>query len=151
MGLAPLLTPERVLADLTASDKETVIHRLCALLAADLGSTTADALFEVIMERERLSTTGIGHGIAVPHGRLAGLTTPIAALARIPSGVDFAALDGEPVHLVILLLSPLDEQAPHLQALATISQTLLNAASRERLLAAGDRDTLHQAAVAEST
>ncbi|MFN8644502.1 MAG: PTS sugar transporter subunit IIA [Candidatus Binatia bacterium] len=96
----------------------------------------------MLWERERLGNTAIGDGIAIPHGKLPGLSGVIGAFGRHPGGVDFESLDGSPTHLFFLLVAPEDSVGQHLKALARVSRLLKDRAFRERLLTAPDRATL---------
>ncbi len=133
-----------VAADLTGSDKSAVLRELAEHLARERRDNAIDAnrLVEVLWERERLGSTAIGDGIAIPHGKLPGLTGVIGAFGRHLEGVDFESLDGSPTHLFFLLVAPEDSVGQHLKALARVSRLLKDRAFRERLLAARDRAEL---------
>ncbi len=102
------------------------------------------------MAREQLGTTGIGYGVAIPHSRLPDLAAPIVALARHPQGVDFDAIDGEPVHLVVMLLVPDDAENKHLALLATLARLLQQASFRSFLMTCEDPQELSDAFAAEA-
>jgi len=112
-----------VIANLKAANKRQVLQEL-ARKAASLTGQKEDAIFEVLCERERLGTTGIGHGIAIPHGKLAGLDRVYGIFARLERPVDFDAIDDQPVDLIFLLLAPANCGADHLKALAKVSRML---------------------------
>jgi PTS system nitrogen regulatory IIA component len=141
MRLIDLLHPEALLAELQARSKGEVLSELAAPLAQRLGFETR-RIAAILEERERLGSTGIGDGIGIPHGKLEGLDAPLLGVGRSRQGLPFDALDGKPVHLFFLLLTP--EQAPglHLQLLARISRMLKGGSFRERLLQAPDRESL---------
>ena len=115
-----LLTPEHVLLNSEAQGKRALITELSDLLT----SIDPDRVMEVVMAREQLGSTGIGHSVAIPHGRMADLSQPILALARHPKGVDFDAIDGAPVHIAVLLLVPDSDDRQHLELLAQLARTL---------------------------
>jgi len=123
MHIASYMTPDDVVADLKANGKKQVLHEL-ARRAAERFSIDENDVFEVLLERERLGTTGFGDGVALPHGKLAGLTGMHMLFARLANGIDYNAVDGRPVDLIFLLLTPEDAGADHLKALAKISRLL---------------------------
>ncbi len=123
MAIRDLLTPEGVFADLKASSKKQVFQQLAGHAAGICGEDEREIL-DALFERERLGTTGVGHGIAIPHAKLAGLRHLHALFARLEHPVDFEAVDEDPVDLVFLLLAPSSEGADHLKALARVSRLL---------------------------
>jgi len=127
-GCADLITSDCVIANLKASNKKQVLQEL-ARKAAKLTGQDEEAIFETLAERERLGTTGIGHGIAIPHGKLAGLDRVYGVFAKLDRPVDFDAIDDQPVDLIFLLLAPANCGADHLKALAKVSRML-----RDRIL-----------------
>lgn len=149
MKLLDFLDRERIVPDLRASDKGGVLEELAAVVAADCGAPDGQTVVGVLLERERLGSTGIGEGVAIPHGKLDGLDRVVAAFGRSRGGVEFESLDGAPVHLVFLLLSPADSASTHLMALARISRLLKSHSFREELLSAGTRDELFEIIAAE--
>jgi len=127
-----LIPPERVLLHSKANSKAAIISELAALLP----TIDLDLAVEVVMARERLGSTGIGHGVAIPHGRIAHLGQPIVALARHRRGIDFDAIDGKPVHIVVLLLAPEDADRSHLELLAHLARILQNEQVRRSIMQA---------------
>lgn len=123
MEIAELISPETVFADLKVSSKKQVLQEL-ARRAAEKTGCSERSIFDVLLERERLGTTGVGHGIAIPHGKLSQLSRLTGFFARLESGVDFDAMDNQPVDLIFVLLAPDGAGADHLKALARISRTL---------------------------
>ena len=121
MTVSSLITPESVLAGIKGNSKKQILQELSEDLAR-LSGLPDRAIFETLLQRERLGTTGIGQGIAIPHGRIAGLDRLVGLFARLARPVDFEALDGEPVDLVFVLLAPEEAGADHLQALARIAR-----------------------------
>jgi PTS system nitrogen regulatory IIA component len=128
MNCSNLMTSDCVIANLRASNKRQVLQEL-AHKAAALTGQSEDLIYEVLNERERLGTTGIGHGIAIPHGKLPGLEKVYGVFAKLERPVDFDAIDDRPVDLIFLLLAPANCGADHLKALAKVSRML-----RDRLL-----------------
>ncbi|MDX2167089.1 MAG: PTS sugar transporter subunit IIA [Deltaproteobacteria bacterium] len=144
MKIVDLLTSEGLVEPaLHGTDKTAVLRELATHLAAQSPGIDAAHLVEVLWERERLGSTAIGDGIAIPHGKLPGLQGVIGAFGRHPAGVDFDSLDGTPTHLFFLLVAPEDSVGQHLKALARVSRLLKDRAFRERLLAAPDRAALY--------
>jgi len=130
---------------LQGRDKTAVLRELAAHLARERAADGIDAerLVEVLWERERLGSTAIGDGIAIPHGKLPGLQGVVGAFGRHPAGVNFDSLDGTPTHLFFLLVAPEDSVGQHLKALARVSRLLKDRAFRDRLLTAPDRAALY--------
>ncbi len=141
MRLIDLLHKDALLIDLQARSKAAVLAELAAPVAGKLG-IASQRLIETLLERERLGSTGIGDGIGIPHGKLSGMPEALLVFGRSRQGVPFEALDGKPVHLFFLLLTPENEPGLHLQLLARISRMLKGSAFREKLLQAPDRDSI---------
>lgn len=120
------LVPEAFLANLGQCAKEEAIHRMVASLeaAGALSAAVSDEVEQRLLQREQLSSTGIGRGIALPHVKHSGLKRPVGCLARSNSGIEFESLDGKPVHLLVLLVSPADQPGDHLRTLAKVSDWL---------------------------
>ncbi len=125
MEINNLLVPEGVVADLKATSKKQALQDL-AKRAAEVSGLHERAIFDVLMERERLGTTGVGNGIAIPHGKLANLDRLHGLFARLEQPIDFHAIDERPVDLIFVLLAPENAGADHLKALARISRLLRN-------------------------
>ena len=123
MEVNDLLVLEGVTADLKATSKKQALQDL-ARRAADVSGLHERAIFDVLMERERLGTTGVGNGIAIPHGKLPNLDRLYGLFARLNQPIDFQAIDERPVDLVFVLLAPEGAGADHLKALARISRLL---------------------------
>ncbi|MEQ8966193.1 MAG: PTS IIA-like nitrogen regulatory protein PtsN [Azospirillaceae bacterium] len=117
------LTPEAILPTLRATSKKQVLQELAKKAAAVTGQPER-AIFDVLLERERLGTTGVGRGVAIPHGKLPGLGRVHGVFARLERPIDFDAVDDAPVDLVFLLLAPERAGAEHLKALARVSRLL---------------------------
>ena len=125
MEINDLLVPEGGVADLKATSKKQALQDL-AKLAAEVSGLHERAIFDVLMERERLGTTGVGNGSAIPHGKLASLDRLHGLFARLEQPIDFHAIDERPVDLIFVLLAPENAGADHLKALARISRLLRN-------------------------
>ena len=141
MKIAEFLREDLILPDLTATDKPGVLRELCVALGRVHGLDPG-RLTEVLLEREKLGSTGVGEGVAIPHGKLPGLNGVIGAFGRHVAGVDFDSLDGSPTHLFFLLVAPEDSVGQHLKALARVSRLLKDRAFREKLIGAADRAEL---------
>ena len=123
MEIMDLISPDAVIASLRATSKKQALQEL-ARKAADLTGLEERRVFEVLLERERLGTTGVGNGIAIPHGKLPELTRLYGIFARLDKPIDFDSIDDEPVDLIFLLLAPESAGADHLKALARVSRLL---------------------------
>ncbi|MEM9168829.1 MAG: PTS IIA-like nitrogen regulatory protein PtsN [Pseudomonadota bacterium] len=148
MGLDQLLTPDRVLTTIKATCKRGVLAELASVAASTLDVDRA-AVCEALMEREQLGSTGVGEGVAIPHGKVAGLRAVEAVFARLREPVDFDAVDDKPVDLVFLLLAPKDASAAHLKALAKVSRLLRDASVRDALRGAASDEALYAALVTD--
>ena len=142
MNISDLLAPEAVVPALKAQNKKQLLQELAARAAAQSG-LPEKRIFETLIERERLGTTGVGAGIAIPHGRMAGVTKITGVFARLDGGIDYEAVDSQPVDLVFLLLAPENAGADHLKALARVSRLLRNQATCEKLRAAGTAEAIY--------
>ncbi len=132
------LTPEHVLLHPEAQGKRALITEL----AHRLTSIDPDRVMEVVMAREHLGSTGIGHGVAIPHGRMPDLSMPVVAVARHEAGVNFEAIDGKPVHIVVLLLVPDSDDRQHLELLAHLARSLQREHFREQVMQADSVEAL---------
>jgi PTS system nitrogen regulatory IIA component len=147
--ISEFLSPEAVIADLRAKDKQEVLRELSAALARAHPSLKEERLVEVLREREKLGSTGIGEGVAIPHGKLAGMTQLLAAFGVSRGGVDFEAIDGRPTHLFFALVAPENSAGVHLKALARISRLFKNARFRASILEAPTVAAIHELIVQE--
>ncbi len=136
MRIAEFLREDLVFPDLAASDKAGVLGELCAGLARAHPSLNASQLSETLLEREKLGSTGIGEGVAIPHGKLSGVPGLLAAFGRKRAGVDFAAIDGKPTFLFFVLFAPDNSAGLHLKALARISRLFKQPQFRQAILSA---------------
>ncbi len=141
MILSQFLDFEAIRIDLAVNNKRQLLNQLAQVAGARL-SLNPDLIAESIGERERLGSTGFGGGVAIPHGKLAGLDRVYALVARLSTPVEYKAIDGGKIDLVFLLLSPPDAGAEHLKALAAVSRLVRHAATVEKLRGARSRDAL---------
>jgi PTS system nitrogen regulatory IIA component len=142
MPLSDFLSPEAVLPSLRASSKKQTLQEL-AEKASQLCGIPEREIFETLLQRERLGSTGIGHGIAIPHGKLAKVDKLFGLFARLDKPIDFESLDGEPVDLVFLLVAPEAAGADHLKALARVARVLREPSLTQKLRATRDPDALY--------
>lgn len=142
MELGDLIAPEAVIPTLKADNKKQVLQDLAERAASVAGLQSRD-VYETLLQRERLGSTGVGRGLAIPHGRLASLQKILCLFARLEQAIDFEAPDEEPVDLIFLLLAPDHAGADHLKALARISRLLREPQSIDKLRAAPDRAALY--------
>jgi len=147
--ITDFLTAETVIPALESRQKNDVLKELASRLAAANPSLDEHKVLEVISAREKISTTAIGEGVAIPHGKLPGLQSVVGVFARSLAGVDFASLDGEPTHLFFALIAPENAAADHLKALARISRLLKDADFRSRLMKGSTGQELYQIIAAE--
>ena len=142
MEITDLLSTEGVIANLKASSKKQSLQNL-AKKAAENSGLHERVIFEVLMERERLGTTGVGNGIAIPHGKLSNLDQLYGLFARLESPIDFQAIDEQPVDLIFLLLAPESAGADHLKALARVSRLLRDKKTCEKLRGSDSAEALY--------
>jgi PTS system nitrogen regulatory IIA component len=142
MEISDLLSPDAVFAQLKAVSKKQVLQELSEKAAAQVGLPQR-RIFETLHERERLGSTGMGQGVAIPHGHIEGVERMTGLFARLPSPVDFEATDELPVDLVFLLLAPEGAGADHLKALARVSRLFRNQSLCEKLRNAPDEAALY--------
>ena len=124
MELSKVITLDRARVPLSAVDKTGVITELLDVLAQTGGLSDRDAALDAVLKRESERTTGIGYGLAIPHGKSAGCSELVMAAGKPAQGIDFRSLDGRPVTFIVLLVSPPDKTGPHIQALAKISRLM---------------------------
>ena len=134
MNISIPVRPERVLLGSKAQSKRALLTEMAGMLS----SMDPDLVLEVIMAREKLGSTGMGHGVAIPHGRMHGLVEPVVVVAIHEFGVDFDAIDDALVHIVVMLLVPDDDNKVHLELLATLARLLQQADIRKALRDAPD-------------
>jgi PTS system nitrogen regulatory IIA component len=142
MHLGDLISPEAVIPSLKCKNKKQLITELSAQ-ASRLAGLQEHDVFDALWQREQLGSTGLGHGVAIPHGKLGGLKQIVGVFARLAEPVDFDAVDGEPVDIAFLLLTPEGAGADHLKALARISRLLREESAVEKLRASKDASALY--------
>jgi PTS system nitrogen regulatory IIA component len=140
--ITDFLSVQTVIPALAQREKNAVLEELAGWLAANYTDLDPKRVLSVLMERERISTTAIGEGVAIPHGKLPGLERIYGVFARSSEGVDFNSLDGGPTHLFFVLIAPEGAAADHLKALARISRLLKDESFRRRLMAAKSNQEL---------
>ncbi|MTI43823.1 phosphotransferase IIA-like nitrogen-regulatory protein PtsN [Roseibium hamelinense] len=143
MDLGDLLKSNAVFAGLRVKSKKQAIQELAAK-ASEITGLSEREIFDTLLQRERLGSTGVGHGVAIPHGKLTRLDRLVGLFARLEQPVDFDALDDEPVDLVFLLLAPEGAGADHLKALARIARQLRDPSVTAGIRAAGDAQDIYQ-------
>jgi len=136
MTLSDILSPERVRCDVESASKKHSLELLSALLAESDSSLTSLSVFDRLLARERLGSTGLDDGVAIPHGRLAEIDRPVGAFVRLVEGVDFDSLDHKPVDLLFGLVVPEESTEEHLQILSQLAELFSDESFREQLRAA---------------
>jgi len=149
MEINNLISAESVIPNLRATSKKQALQDL-ARRAADITGLHERAIFDVLMERERLGTTGVGNGTAIPHGKMPNLDRLYGLFARLEHAIDFQSIDEQPVDLIFLLLAPESAGADHLKALARVSRLLRDTTVCEKLRGTEDAEALY-ALLTEST
>ena len=142
MNLLDILSPESTIVDLKGESKEDIIAELVNSLVVGDSITDRDQVLQAVLDREKIMSTGIGDGIAIPHGKSAAVTELVAAMGTQRRGVDFDALDGEPAFVFFLLVSPANVSGPHIKALARISRLLKNDAFKKKLIEANSAEEI---------
>ena len=145
MKIMDILVKDGAILDLASDEKNGVLAEMAGAVAAAEPSLDADRLLQVLLEREELQSTGIGEGVAIPHGKIAGLEHLVASFARSVGGVDFESIDGQPTNLFFLLVVPEHSGGQHLKALARISRFLRDGEFRAKLLEAGALEDVFRA------
>lgn len=143
LDLKEILSPDCIRCPLEASDKQSAIHELVDVLAQADKISDAEALKEAVWHREQTRTTGIGHGLAIPHGKCDGMKTLSMAIGKPAAPMDFESMDEQPVELIVLLASPTDRTSDHIQALAQVSRMINNASFREQIYQAQDSEAIY--------
>ena len=142
MPLTDLITPNSVIAGLKVNSKKQLLQELAAR-AAELSGQSERTILEILQQREKLGSTGVGNGIAIPHGKLPKLDRLFGLFARLDRPIDFEALDDAPVDLVFLLLAPENAGADHLKALARVARLLRDAEIARKLRGSRDAEALY--------
>ena len=144
MKISELLDISAIVADLGGTGKKEILTELTDALLQSGTSLSRDDILKVLMERERLGSTGIGDGVAIPHGKLKDLDRLLISFGLSRQGVDFDSMDGKPAHLFFLLVAPEESVGVHLKTLARISKLLKSSSVRERLQSAVDSEEIHR-------
>ncbi len=144
MKIVDILHADCIIPELHSQNKEEVLEELTTALLKYKGNLNKEALVEVLLERERLGSTGIGDGIAIPFGKIRDLDELILLFGRSARGVEFDSMDGQPTHLFFLLAVPENSTGIHLRALAKITRLLRSAHFRQRLMESGTREEIFQ-------
>jgi nitrogen PTS system EIIA component len=148
MKIVEFLRPDAVIANLAGQTGQTVLGELCRPIVAT-HRVDGQRLLDTLLDREKLGSTGIGEGVAIPHGKVPGLPGLLASFGRSPAGVDFRAIDGRPTHLFFTLFAPENSAGTHLKALARISRIFKTLAFREAILKAATADDIYRLIEAE--
>lgn len=143
MGLVEILPVERINTHLTAKNKTEALRALADLFASGVHGVDPSTIYAMLLEREKLASTGVGSGVAIPHARVPGVQDVAAALAVHPQGVPFDSVDGQDVHIFVAVLASERQPSKHLKALASISRLLRDPAIREQVMATADPAALH--------
>ena len=141
--ISPILLPENVIVDAESTSKKRVLER-AGILFESTRQVSRSQVFDSLFAREKLGSTGLGHGVAIPHGRTKGLRDAMAAFIKTQSPIPFDAPDGQPVTLIFILLVPERATDLHLQLLGELAQMFSDRDFREQLQASNDPTTLHQ-------
>jgi PTS system nitrogen regulatory IIA component len=149
MKITNILRVESILPELKSRDKDGVIRELAEAVTRSEAAIPLDTLTEVLAEREKLGSTGIGSGVAIPHGKLPNLDRIVAAFGRSRPGIDFDSQDGEPAHLFFVLVAPENTAGLHLKALAKLSRLLKDSHFRQKLLDVSDAQAIYSAIAEE--
>lgn len=144
MKLTDILSPDAVIVELDAATKSGVMQELAAVLEEVSGLSFKGNLIQALEEREKLGSTGIGEGVAIPHGKLKDVKTMMAAFGRSSRGIDFQSIDGKPAHIFFMLVAPEDMAGLHLKALARISRLVKEPSRRKAFIEAKTRDDIYR-------
>jgi PTS system nitrogen regulatory IIA component len=147
MQIQSLISPNRTLCSVEGGSKKRTLELLANTIAQDIPEIDADELFRRLIGRERLGSTGIGHGIAIPHCRVEHCSGTVGALITLADPIEFDAIDSQPVDILFAMLVPEDAHSEHLQTLAALAEALNKSEYRQRLRAATTNEMLFQAAL----
>lgn len=142
MDISDILTPQTVFQRVKVASKKKLFTEIAGFAAVAAG-LDADKVFDALWQREKLASTGVGHGVAIPHARMPKLDKIVGLFVHLDDAIDFEAIDSAPVDLVFVLLTPAEAGADHLKALARISRLMRSAAVCEKLRAANDRSQIY--------
>lgn len=144
MKITDILDEDSVIEELTARDKKGVLEELASILVRQGKLVDEDKCVQILLERERLGSTGIGDGIAIPHGKLKEIKSVICSFGRSKAGIDFQSVDEKPSCLFFLLFAPEESAGEHLQALARLSRLLKDVRLRKRLMEATSKEEIYR-------
>ena len=144
MNFSKIIEETNIIPELKATDKGGVLEELAEVISLHEPGVEKTALVKVLLERERLGSTGIGDGVAIPHGKMSAVDRPIISFGRSKEGLDFDSMDGQPVYLFFLIVAPENSSGVHLHVLAKIAKILKSSTFRQKLMAAETREELYQ-------
>ncbi|MCP4578098.1 MAG: PTS sugar transporter subunit IIA [Deltaproteobacteria bacterium] len=144
MRLSEILAIDNIIPELKAKDKKGVLGELAEVIARYDANIDREVLLKVLIEREHLGSTGIGDGVAIPHGKLSSVKQPIVSFGRSKKGLDFDSMDGQPAYLFFLLLAPENSSGVHLQVLTKIARILKSSTFRKALMQVDSREEIYQ-------
>ena len=144
MRLSEILAIDNIISELKAKDKKGVLGELAEVIANYDANIDKGMLVKVLIEREHLGSTGIGDGVAIPHGKLSSVKQPIVSFGRSKKGLDFDSMDGQPAFLFFLLLAPENSSGVHLQVLTKIARILKSSTFRKALMKVKSREEIYQ-------
>jgi PTS system nitrogen regulatory IIA component len=144
MKITDILHADSIIGELASRDKKGVLEELVSVLVDRGRLTNKEKPLQVLLERERLGSTGIGDGIAIPHGKLKEIKSIICSFGRTKEGIDFQSIDEKPSHLFFLLFAPEESASEHLQALARLSRILKDGRLRKRLMEAASKKEIYR-------
>ena len=143
MKITDFLNVDTIIPALNSREKNAALEEMAEWLAAHHPPLKPKSVLDVLLEREKISTTAIGEGVAIPHGKLGAVGEIVACLGRVTAGVDFDSMDGQPTYLFFVLVAPESSTGAHLKALARISRVFKDPEFRRRLLAAPDAESMY--------
>jgi len=144
MKMSEIIEEKNIIPDLKAKDKNGVLEELAEVVSNREPSISKRDLVRVLIERERLGSTGIGDGVAIPHGKMNGIKHPLISFGRSNKGLDFDSMDGQTAYLFFLLVAPENSSSVHLQVLAKIAKILKNGNIRKNLMEARTKEEIYQ-------
>lgn len=143
MNLSQLITPNRIACDVNAQSKKRALEQLSELISKEQDKISPNDVFDSLLARERLGGTGVGYGVAIPHGRLKNANLSLGAFIKLKSGIDFDSADNQPVDLLFALLVPQESTEEHLQVLARLAAMFSDDTFREKLRQTDNADLIH--------
>ena len=143
MNIADFITPQRIVVPLAAREKKAAIEELVGVLTSSMGIKNPELVLSSVLEREATRTTGVGHGLAIPHSKCPGVKNLSIAMGKPAEPIDFQSIDGLPVFLIVLLVSPPEQTGAHIQALAKVSRLMTMDAFRSKLKAAANAQEIY--------